>query len=122
MEEHDVWRSRARASLEAYFRRRSFPRLTLSLLLLLTGLTGFLISYAMLELGMQHMWVRYPIATLGSYCLLLALIRGGLQLSESPSTWWMPQLLIDETNSHSETEQVSGQRQTCRARADNENL
>ncbi len=76
MEEHDVWRSRARASLEAYFRRRSFPRRTLSLLLLLTGLTGFLIPYAMLELGMQHMWVRYPIATLGSYCLLLALIRG----------------------------------------------
>ena len=73
----------SQASLEAYFRRRSFPRLTLSLLLLLTALTGFLISYAMLELGMQHMWVRYPIATLGSYCLLLALIRGWVAIERS---------------------------------------
>ncbi len=83
MEEQNVWRSRARASLEAYFRRRSFPRLTLSLLLLLTGVTGFLISYAMLQLGLQHMWVRYPIATLGSYGLLLALSRGWVPIERS---------------------------------------
>ncbi len=83
MEENPVWRSRAKASLEAYFRRRSFPRLTLSLLLVLTGVTGFLISYGMLRLGVAHMWVRYPIAVRGGYGVLLASIRTWVEIERS---------------------------------------
>ena len=37
----------------------------------------------MLQLGLQHTWVRYPIATLGSYGLLLALIRGWVAIERS---------------------------------------
>ncbi len=43
------WRARAKAALEAYFRRRSFPRLTLGLLLLITGFVGFLVSFGLLR-------------------------------------------------------------------------
>ena len=37
----------------------------------------------MLQLGLQHTWVRYPIAVLGSYGLLLALIRGWVAIEQS---------------------------------------
>jgi hypothetical protein len=68
------WRGRAKARLEAYFRRKSFPRLTLSLLLLVTGLAGFLVSYGLLLAGVDHMWLRYPVAVVVSYAALLGLI------------------------------------------------
>jgi hypothetical protein len=75
VEEHLDWRSRAKSSLERYFRRRSFPRVILTLVLLLTGGGGFMLSYGMLAAGVNHMWIRYPIAVLGSYGILLALVR-----------------------------------------------
>lgn len=77
------WRSRTRSALQAYFRRRSFPRLTLSVILLITGVCGFLISYLLLHLGMVHMWARYPLAVLLSYALLLALIRLWVEIERS---------------------------------------
>ena len=49
---------------------------------MLTGVTGFLISYGMLQLGVQHMWIRYPVATLVSYGVLLALIRGWVAIED----------------------------------------
>ena len=75
MTTNDKWRTRARNALEAYFRRRSFPRITLSLILLITGVAGFLISFILLKAGWVHMWMRYPVAVLCSYAVLLALIR-----------------------------------------------
>ena len=69
------WRSKATEALESYFRRRSYPRTMLTLLLLLTGIAGFLVSYALLQLGVDHMWVRYPIAVLAGYAVLLGLVR-----------------------------------------------
>lgn len=75
MDATEKWRARVRNALEAYFRRRSFPRITLSLVLIITGAFGFLISYGMLRLGVEHMWGRYPIAVLASYVFLLVLIR-----------------------------------------------
>jgi len=69
------WRCRARAALERYFERRSYPRTVLTLLLIITGLVAFFASYAMLRAGVDHMWLRYPIAVLIGYGALLALIR-----------------------------------------------
>ena len=77
------WRRRARAALEAYFERRSFPRTMLSLLLTITGLCGFLISYALLRFGVDHMWLRYPIAVVLAYGILLGLIRAWVELERS---------------------------------------
>jgi hypothetical protein len=69
------WRGRARNALEAYFKRRSFPRLALSLILALTGGFGFLISFALLKADLAAMWLRYPLAVLGAYGFFLLLLR-----------------------------------------------
>ena len=78
-----IWRKRAKAALEVYFRERSFPRTVLSLVLLVTGLAGLLFSYVMLHAGLGEMWLRYPLAVLGSYGVLLALIRVWVALERS---------------------------------------
>jgi hypothetical protein len=77
------WRARAKAALQSYFRRRSFPRITLTLLLAITGAVGFFISYLLLRLGMEHMWARYPIAVLVSYAVLLSLIRVWVEIERA---------------------------------------
>jgi hypothetical protein len=69
------WRGRARKALENYFSRRSYPKAILTLLLMLTGLVGFFVSYALLRAGVDHMWVRYPIAVVIGYCALLGFVR-----------------------------------------------
>ena len=76
------WRGRATAALEAYFEKRSFPRTMLTLVLMLSGVAGFLVSYALLRLGVDHMWMRYPIAVLAGYAVLLALIRAWVELEK----------------------------------------
>jgi hypothetical protein len=80
MNDEPAWRDRARAALENYFERRSFPRTMLSLVLIITGLCGFLVSYGLLRLGVDHMWVRYPVAVLAAYGILLGLIRIWVEL------------------------------------------
>jgi membrane protein implicated in regulation of membrane protease activity len=51
------------------------PRFQLSLILLFTGLAGFLTSFSLLHLGVSSMWLRYPIAILIAYCAFLLLLR-----------------------------------------------
>lgn len=80
MSTNDKRRTKARNALEAYFRRRSFPRIALSLILGITGVAGFLISYILLKAGFVHMWMRYPVAVLASYAVLLALIRVWIEI------------------------------------------
>jgi len=64
-----------RNAIEAYLEQHSFPRLTLSLILILTGLAGLGISMALLHLGLLAMWIRYPIAVVGAYSFFLLLMR-----------------------------------------------
>jgi hypothetical protein len=45
------WRARLTAALGAYFERRSYPRTMLTLVLLLAGAAGFLVSYGLLRIG-----------------------------------------------------------------------
>jgi hypothetical protein len=45
------WRDRAREALTRCFEKRSYPRQALVLLILVTGLIGFLVSVAMLRAG-----------------------------------------------------------------------
>ncbi len=51
-----------------------------SLILLITGLAGFLVSFALLHSGMTRMWLRYPLAILFAYCVFLLLLRLWLSL------------------------------------------
>ncbi len=77
------WRAKVRAALEAYFQRRSYPRSILTLLILLTGAVGFLLSYGMLRAGIDYMSIRYPIAVIASYGFLLGMIRLWVELERS---------------------------------------
>ena len=54
--------------------QKSLPRIQVSLLLSLTGLAGFLVSFSLLHLGVPWMWVRYPIAVLIAYGIFLVLL------------------------------------------------
>lgn len=47
----------------------------MTLILSLTGAAGFLISFALLHLGITWMWLRYPISILLAYCVFLLLLR-----------------------------------------------
>ncbi len=61
--------------LEVHHIAPGFPRLQLSLLLAIAGLAGFLTAVSLLRAGVEAMWVRYPLAVLGAYVGLLALLR-----------------------------------------------
>lgn len=57
-----------------------------SIILLLTGLAGFLVSFAMLRLGISQMWLRYPVAIIVAYGVFLLLLRVWLSLNR-PRDW-----------------------------------
>jgi hypothetical protein len=52
----------------------SFPRMQMALIVALTGGFGLLASFTMLQLGMDSMAVRYPLALLFAYLFFLFLI------------------------------------------------
>ena len=83
MDPHPKWRLRTRAALEAYFRKRSFPRFTLGLLVIIAGLAGFLISHALLHHGIEAMALRYPLAVVGGYLVFLGLLRLWVEIERS---------------------------------------
>ena len=60
--------------------RKSAPRFQVCLILLFTGLAGFLISFALLHSGVYSMWLRYPLAILAAYFVFLLLLRLWLSL------------------------------------------
>jgi hypothetical protein len=57
--------------------------LIVSLILLLTGLAGVLVSFSLLHSGMTRMWLRYPLAILFAYCVFLLLLRFWLHLQRT---------------------------------------
>lgn len=71
----DAWRDRAVRGFAEYLKRRRWPRLTLGIVVLLTGFAGLGISWALLHLGLSSMGIRYPIAVLGAYLVFLGLLR-----------------------------------------------
>lgn len=54
--------------------RNSFPRLQMLLLVMLTGLSGFLVSYAMLHMGLVTMWLRYLVTFAFAYLMFLGFL------------------------------------------------
>jgi hypothetical protein len=55
--------------------RSGAPRFLVSLILVLTGFAGFIVSFSLLHLGVSWMWLRYPVAILAAYCVFLLLLR-----------------------------------------------
>lgn len=60
--------------------RYGLPRFQMSILLALTGATGFLSSYLLLKLGVDSMALRYPVAVALAYGVFLLLLRVWLRL------------------------------------------
>ena len=55
--------------------RHGLPRLQMSILLALTGASGFLTSYILLKSGVDSMALRYPVAVMVAYGVFLLLLR-----------------------------------------------
>jgi len=77
------WRKRAAAALGRYFERRRWPRLSLGIVMILTGAAGFGISFGLLHLGMTTMWMRYPLAMFGAYGVFLGLLRFWVEIERA---------------------------------------
>jgi len=75
-------RSRARMlrSLRIYFANRRWPRLMMTNILLLTGLAGFGTSIGLLHLGLERMWLRYPLAAIAAWLCFVGLMRAWAEL------------------------------------------
>lgn len=74
--------------------RRGMPRVLMSLILAATGAAGFLVSFALLHVGVGRMWLRYPFAVLAAYGVFLFLLRVWLHLQRH--SW--ADLLPDDLN------------------------
>lgn len=72
---NDRQRGRAVTALKRYLLRTSLPRVQMTLIVLVTGAAGFLLSFGLLKLGMTAMMIRYPLAVAGAYAVFLGLIR-----------------------------------------------
>jgi hypothetical protein len=83
MRDNRQWRLRARTALQNYFQKRSAPRLILTVLLIITGLAGLIVSFVLLRSGLEQMWIRYPIAVFAGYGVFLGLIRLWVELEKS---------------------------------------
>jgi hypothetical protein len=68
-------RRRALRGLRIYFAQRRWPRVMMSSLVGLSGAAGFFASFGMLRLGVNAMWLRYPLAVLAAWAAFLALMR-----------------------------------------------
>lgn len=64
---HDAFRTLVAAQV-------SVPRLQMSLLVLLTAATGFLASVALSAIGMDALWLRYPLCVMFAYGAFLCLV------------------------------------------------
>jgi len=58
-----------------YLRQKSQPRLLLFAILVFTGIVGAASSFLMLHVGLEAMYLRYPIAALIAYLVFLLLLR-----------------------------------------------
>lgn len=60
--------------LRGKLERDGFPRLQMFLLVAITGVAGFIASYALLRAGLSAMWVRYLVAFFLAYLVFLLLL------------------------------------------------
>lgn len=68
-------RKEAVSHLSHYLRRYKRPRTQLFLILFLTAAIGVLLSYILLRMKLDHMWLRYPVAAILAYIAFLVTLR-----------------------------------------------
>lgn len=79
------WRQRRVARLQTLIETQSNPRIALFFIIFLAGLAGFVTSVGLLQMGLTHMGLRYPLALLAAYLVFLLLLWLWLRTREDPS-------------------------------------
>ncbi|MEW6500534.1 MAG: hypothetical protein ACOY8P_12450 [Thermodesulfobacteriota bacterium] len=64
--------------------QEGFPRLQMLLMVFLTGASGFIASYTLLQAGLAEMWLRYLAALTFAYLIFLLLLWLKIRVSLSP--------------------------------------
>jgi Ca2+/Na+ antiporter len=67
-------RQQALAKIQAMIESRSWPRVQMTLLVVITGAIGFLTSFILLHLGMTTLWLRYLLSMVAAYVAFLFLL------------------------------------------------
>lgn len=68
-------RGRLIEALRRRFARAGTKRVEIQLILVVTGAVAFLASFALLRLGVEQMWLRYPLAALSGWLAFLGMVR-----------------------------------------------
>ena len=68
-------RGRLIEALRRRFARAGTKRVEIQLILVVTGAVGFLASFGMLRIGVEEMWLRYPLAALAGWIAFLGMVR-----------------------------------------------
>jgi len=69
-----IYRSREIQRIRSDLEREGLPRLQMSLLVALTGISGFVASYTFLHAGLTEMWLRYLASFAVAYLAFLMLL------------------------------------------------
>lgn len=69
-----IYRSREIQRIRSDLEREGLPRLQMSLLVALTGISGFVASYTLLHAGLTEMWLRYLASFAVAYLTFLMLL------------------------------------------------
>ncbi|WP_148040956.1 hypothetical protein [Montanilutibacter psychrotolerans] len=80
-----ITRSGALAAIRLRLQRQEWPRLQMSLMVILTALAGFLASYVLRESGLTTLWLRYALTTGIAYLVFLVVL--GIWLHWRRSNW-----------------------------------
>lgn len=78
------------ARLRERLERDHWPRLQMSLIVLLTGAAGFLASFGLLQAGMHNMALRYPLAACAAYAAFLLLLWTWARTHGRKNEWDTP--------------------------------
>ncbi len=71
--------------LGRFLARHNAPRTEMSLIVLLTGAAGLLVSVALLHAGLHAMWLRYGLSVLAAYAVFLLLVKIWLEFHRPTS-------------------------------------
>lgn len=83
-------------------RRHGWPRLQMTVMVALTGLAGWLLSAALLHLGLHSMMLRWPVALLGAWGAFLAMLGVWVRLQRESLEPPDPEDVIDTADLLSE--------------------
>src|SRR5690606_31976295 len=75
LEHREYLRRKILRALRIYFVQKRWPRLAMSVIVIMTGGVGAIASWGMLRIGLEQMWLRYPLALFVAWGAFLLFVR-----------------------------------------------